>query len=150
MASFLPGFWKKPCRGGTVWYCVGLLSLFPLGSWVQIPSPALILYTTRFQSCMAHHSIGLRFFHRKKNKDLVDKIIYAISIVGPAMTIPQIYNIWIKKSLAGVSLATWLAFTIIAASWLTYGIAHRAKPIIFANILWLIVDIIIVTGLLVF
>lgn len=84
---------------------------------------------------------------RYKKRDGFDWLI-RLSIVGaPLMTIPQIYAIWITKSV-GASLATWLAYTANAGIWLVYGVKHRERSLVFAQIIWVVVDTLVVVGLL--
>jgi MtN3 and saliva related transmembrane protein len=99
---------------------------------------------------MVHHNVGIKFLNKKKNKELVDKLMYVVGVISPLTALPQLYNIWINKSIVGVSIVSWLLFTVIAACWLVYGLAHKEKPIIINNILWLIVDLIIVVGLIIY
>ena len=45
--------------------------------------------------------------HPNKWKRLMDKLIYAVGIFGPVMTIPQLTKIWLDKNAAGVSAISW-------------------------------------------
>jgi uncharacterized protein with PQ loop repeat len=63
--------------------------------------------------------------------------------------VPQIIEIWVTdKSAEGVSLVTWLLFTLMSMVWLWYGITKRDRPLIISNALWIITDGIIVAGAL--
>ena len=73
-----------------------------------------------------------------KLKDFMDKSIYIVAIVTPLLTIPQILLIWIEKDATNISLITWIGYFIAALFWLSYGIVHRAIPIILTNSLWII------------
>lgn len=87
--------------------------------------------------------------HKKKKKTKsIDKIIYLAVIMGPIMTIPQIYSIWINKN-TGVSIITWISYLIITLIWLFYGITHKEKPIIIVQSLWIIIDLLIISGLII-
>ncbi len=83
-------------------------------------------------------------------KNFLDKAIYVISFLGPLFTIPQVTEVWIGKDASGVSLISWVAYTFSATVWLLYGIAHKDKPIIFANILWIIMDAAVAIGVVVY
>jgi len=80
----------------------------------------------------------------------MDKAVYMVAIFAPLMTIPQILDIWVDKNAQDVSLTTWVLYTFAALFWLLYGIAHRNKPIIIAHILWIIVQMPIVIGVLIY
>lgn len=85
-------------------------------------------------------------YHSRTTKAGIDRWIYLAVIAGPIMTIPQIYDIWVRH-MTGVSLISWLAYLVIACMWLTYGLKHRDKPIISVQIIWIITDIAIIAGL---
>ncbi len=70
--------------------------------------------------------------------------------MGPIVTIHQIYKIWIEKNATGVSPIAWGTYLFIAIFWVIYGIAHREKPIIFIFSVWIVLDILIVLGTLIY
>ena len=113
---------------------------------------------------MVHDSSGLHHAHKRKRieqkhenyphpdklKRFMDRAIYVVGIFGPIMTIPQLANIWIYKNAAGVSLISWTAYLITALFWLIYGIIHKEKPIILTYSIWILLDILIVAGILMY
>ena len=109
-------------------------------------------------------NFGLLHFHRRKRihqryepyphpnrlKNMMDRLIYFFGILGPVMAIPQLAEIWVVKNTQGVSEITWGAFLIIAFFWLFYGILHKEKPIIITYIGWIIADLLILAGILIY
>jgi len=103
---------------------------------------------------------GLHHYHKRKrnvkypseNKwfRLMDKIIYIVAISGPLMTLPQVFKIWIEQSAAGVSVISWCAYFLGGFFWIVYGFMHGEKPIILANLLWLIFTSLIIAGVVVY
>lgn len=97
--------------------------------------------------------LPLKHIHKRKKQraskkfsyQFLDYLIYFISFAGPIMTIPQIYDIWTKRSLA-VNEITWGSYMLFAIVWFYYGIIHREKPIIFSNFLWIIAEGLVVIG----
>jgi uncharacterized protein with PQ loop repeat len=85
--------------------------------------------------------------HPDKLKNMMDKMIYVVGIMGPIMAIPQLFMIWVEKNTLGVSPITWSAFLVIGIFWLSYGVVHKAKPIITTYIGWIIMDTLIVIGI---
>lgn len=85
-----------------------------------------------------------------KYKRFMDKMIYAIGIIGPLATIPQAWKIWTEKNASGLFLYSWIVFCIVNVTWLFYGILHREKPIIITYIGWLIVNIFVVMGIILY
>ena len=109
---------------------------------------------------MDNHTEGLHHYHTRKRihqkhetyphpnkwKNFMDKAIFAVGVVGPTMTIPQLMKIWVGKNASGVSAISWGAYLFVAIFWLIYGIMHKEKPIIFIYSIWIVVDIFIVIG----
>ena len=95
------------------------------------------------------HQKHEEFPHPDKFKRFVDKSMIVIGILGPLFALPQVFKIWIQHNATGVSIITWLALAIIAAYWAMYGFLHKDKPIIITFILWVILDILIVIGALI-
>ena len=83
-------------------------------------------------------------------KHVIDKSMSIAAIIHPLTATPQIYDIYSTRSAAGVSLWTWLGFMILGLIFLAYGVSHRLKPIIVTQILWFIVDFLIVTGIILY
>ncbi len=81
-----------------------------------------------------------------KLKKIMDKLIYGIALIWPILTIPQVWMVWVDKNAAWLSLFTWTAYVVSPTLWLIYGIIHKERAIIFSNILWIIVDIAVLTG----
>ena len=104
-----------------------------------------------------HHHIRKRihrkhepFPHPNKWKRFLDRLIYAISIIGPVMTIPQVLAIWVGQNASGVSLVSWVTYLGCVIVWLIYGLVHKEKVIIFSNSLWVFMDVLVVIGILLY
>lgn len=94
--------------------------------------------------------IGKSFEKSPNSEDLkrfVDRIILAVAVISPLMTLPQVFKIWYYQSAAGVSLITWASYLIFAVVWFSYGIFHKNKPIIVSSFLWFIVKLMVVIGI---
>ncbi|MBI2013280.1 MAG: hypothetical protein HYS87_00350 [Candidatus Colwellbacteria bacterium] len=83
-------------------------------------------------------------------KNFLDRIIYPVSLIGPVMTLPQWSKIWIEKNVDGVSAVSWGAYMVVSAFWIIYGITHKTKPLVFINILWMVLHFSIVLGVLIY
>lgn len=70
----------------------------------------------------------------------IDKIIYPVGLLGPIMTLPQLFEVWLHKSAGELSLITWGGWMILSFIWLVYGILHKDKPIIISNLLWVAIE----------
>ena len=96
---------------------------------------------------MSHGIAHIRRFGKRKDK-AVHWLVYVAGIATPIITIPQLLKIWTGDA-TGVSLFTWVAYTVGAAIFATYGFAHRDKPLIVTYVPLTIVDILVVIGLLI-
>lgn len=107
-----------------------------------------------------HHHISKRkrtkLTHHKKYPSpdkfvsRLDKTCLFFSVLMPATTLPQIYKIYVFQEVAGLSLLMWVLYTIGVIPFLIYGIVHKEKPLIVLNVLWLIAQVIIISGILMY
>lgn len=86
----------------------------------------------------------------KRELTVIDKSMTVAAVVSPLMTLPQIWLIFSTESAVGVSLFTWASYLIFNLVFLTYGIAHTIKPLIVTSVIWIIMDILVVTGTVVY
>lgn len=80
----------------------------------------------------------------------IDWVIYPVGVIGLLMAIPQIYKIWAGHSAAGVSVLSWTAWSLISIFWTLYGLVHRAKPIIFLNAAWVVMNALVAISALLY
>lgn len=81
---------------------------------------------------------------------LLDRATLIAGIIGPVMTIPQLYQIYFFHSAAGVSVISWMAFGILDIPFLIYGIVHKDKPIVITYILWMVANFGVAIGAIAF
>ena len=80
----------------------------------------------------------------------LEKVLRGMSVFTMLMTIPQVYVVWVKHDVAGVSILSWLAYLLSAALWFVYGWQKRDKTIYIACIGWVLLDAAIVAGVIVY
>ena len=78
--------------------------------------------------------------HKIKNNGPIDTLALIVGITQPLVTIPQIYLVYSTQDASDISLFMWTGFNVASVVLLLYGIRHKLKPIIYAQILWLIVQ----------
>jgi uncharacterized protein with PQ loop repeat len=83
-------------------------------------------------------------------KRVFDKFISVVGLVGPIMTTPQIINIWVYRQTEGLAIASWSTYVMTSSFWLIYGILHKERAIILVNIAWILANLSVVTGILLF
>lgn len=98
------------------------------------------------------HIIQILTGHSDKErlKKMFDRFIAIVGLVGPIMTIPQIINVWGYHQVEGLALASWGTYVVTSSFWLLYGILHREKAIICVNIAWIMSNLAVVTGILIY
>ncbi|MEK7559480.1 MAG: SemiSWEET family transporter [Patescibacteria group bacterium] len=91
-----------------------------------------------------HHPV-----HKTNNSVFHKALNFVIAIVAtasPLITLPQLFDIYTKKTASGVSSITWLMYIFTAAIWFYYGIIHKEKAIIINGILGVILASLIFFG----
>lgn len=83
-------------------------------------------------------------------KQITNDIAYALGIIGPFVSIPQIYGVWVQHDVSGVSVLSWTAFAILSVFWCYYGIQHKEKPLIISQGLWTVMNTLVVIGVLIY
>lgn len=68
----------------------------------------------------------------------LSKSVYFFAFFGPIMSIPQIYQAYFVST-AGISLITLWAYTINSVFWMAYAHHHKEKQLVFTELLWTIV-----------
>lgn len=87
---------------------------------------------------------------KKQKTTLIDKLMSVACVIHPLTALPQVYIIYSTQDVTGVSLLTWFGFMILGAIFLAYGIVHRIKPFIVTQLLWFVIDFLIVFGVLIY
>lgn len=85
-------------------------------------------------------------FHHIHSKGL-DKLAYVFVIIGIAVGVPQIYQIFDDQSAGDISAESWLGYTAGSIFWIWYGIERKVKPIILSAFLHLVVNVIVLYGI---
>jgi len=107
---------------------------------------------------IGYHHFHYRIKHAEKIieeennrlKLLVDRAVYGFGVLSVIVLFPQVFKIWSQKNASGLSLFSWVGILLGTIFWLTYGLIHKEKPIIVANLALASMDILIVLGILVF
>lgn len=86
---------------------------------------------------------------RKQVSRGVDFLAYAVSILSLFFTLDQVRLIWITKDATGVSLISWIFYTISAFVWCCYGCMHHDRALTLTNLLWIIFSLCVVLGVLI-
>lgn len=103
---------------------------------------------------MSHHHHGrtIHAIHKKPaaKKDGLDYILYFFMIATPLFEIPQAWAIYSTQNAGGVSLWTWLFFFFSSFAWITYAIRHKILALFVTYALYMVLELVIVTGILLY
>ena len=88
--------------------------------------------------------------HEKPKKEFFDYIVYFFTIATPLFELPQAYAIYVNKSAEDVSLLTWGFFLLDNFVWIIYAIKRRVIPLLITTLLYLLVEIAIVIGIILY
>lgn len=77
---------------------------------------------------------------------VVDRATYVVAIVEPVITIPQATTIFVHHTAAGISLTSWVGYEVLTVIWLWYAIVHRNRLIFIYNILYFVIQTVIIFG----
>ena len=80
----------------------------------------------------------------------IDNAMAAAAVVHPATAAPQVITIYATHNAAGVAPLTWLSFMVIGAVFLAYGMLHKIKPMIVTQVLWFMIDTVVLVGVLLY
>jgi len=84
------------------------------------------------------------------NAPLIDTLVNVAAVVHPLTALPQLITIYSSHIVTGISLWTWVGFLLIGLVFLVYGIVHHIKPIILTQVLWFVVDLLVITGIVLY
>jgi uncharacterized protein with PQ loop repeat len=80
----------------------------------------------------------------------LEKLLRGLSVFTMLMTVPQVLAIWIEHNAGGVSLISWVSYLIGACLWFVYGLQKRDKTIYLACVGWVLLDLAVVIGIVVY
>lgn len=84
------------------------------------------------------------------SRKLIGYIMLFVAFVAPLSNLPQIYKLFSLQITEGLSLETWVMYLVLTIVQLAYAYVNKIKPLIVSNILWIIVDLIMIYGIATF
>lgn len=82
----------------------------------------------------------------KKQKREVLEVAFIVAVVQPLTVLPQIVHIFQQHSARDVSLLTWVLLLIFNSLNLLYATIFKIKPVIINNVVWVVIDAMVVAG----
>lgn len=75
-----------------------------------------------------------QFPHQDAGKRFFDRVMYGVSILGPAVLLPQVFQVYISRDVSALSLSTWALLGSVNILWAVYGYIHHERPILITNV----------------
>jgi hypothetical protein len=88
--------------------------------------------------------------HPQKGVRWLDNLVSVVSVIFPLSTLPQLYEIWVRKQTAGVSLLTWSGFLLMQIPLFVYAVVHKEKRLQVMFGLWCMLQAGVVLGILLY
>lgn len=82
--------------------------------------------------------------------DRLDLLTNICAVILPFTTIDQLYLIYIQKKTEGVSLLTWFLYGILSIPLFIYSVKRKDTPMIILNGLWVVIDLMVWFGALIY
>jgi uncharacterized protein with PQ loop repeat len=101
---------------------------------------------------MPHHT-GHHLVHNKKSKKQTvpfDYVVRFFMIATPLFELPQAWHIYATQSAKDVSLPTWAFFALADVVWIIYAFKLGSVPLQIAYSLYLIIEVSIVIGIVLY
>lgn len=80
----------------------------------------------------------------------LDELVMFVAVFGPLANIPQIIRVFAEKSAEGLSIMSWTFYVLFNVAWIAYGLIHKEKPIIISSSLWMLTQIIVLIGIVIY
>ena len=105
-----------------------------------------------------HHIHKRKRVHQKLEKypsqikwiRVLDRLLLIFACLGPISAIPQIIKIFSLRTAVSLSLISYSLWAIGDIPWIIYGYVHKERPIVIAYSLWMVMNIIIIIGILIY
>lgn len=99
---------------------------------------------------LGHTAYAIVFLMLKQEqlKKLIGLAMYAVAFIMPATNIPQITKLFSSQNATGLSIQTWIMYLLFGAIPLFYAFVNNIKPLIISNILWTLVELVMIYGII--
>lgn len=87
---------------------------------------------------------------KTQEKAIINKICAVFAVFMPLTTAPQIFMLYTTQNASGLSLAMWLLYSVGVVPFLLFGILYRHKQLVVLNSLWLLVQVVMIVGIVIY
>ncbi len=86
----------------------------------------------------------------EKVKLQVSRVCTYFAVIMPLTTLPQLIKLYTSHNAGGLSLLMWILYTIGVVPFLLFGITHDVKQLVVLNTLWLFVNVLMISGIMMY
>jgi uncharacterized protein with PQ loop repeat len=79
----------------------------------------------------------------------LNRLLGGMSMFTMAMTVPQVWTIWVDHRASGVSVWSWSAYLLSALLWFWHGLRRHDRNIYLPCVGWVLLDIAVIAGIIV-
>lgn len=90
------------------------------------------------------------YLSQNDKKRLISRICSVCAVLMPLTTLPQIYLLYSTKNASGLSLLMWVLYTVGCIPFLLFGYLYRHRQLVVLNSLWLVVQVVMIAGILMY
>lgn len=83
-------------------------------------------------------------------KQFVSYLMYGVAVFMPLSNYPQIQKLYSSRVTEGLSIETWIMYLIFGFIPLAYAIVNKIRPLVISNLLWTIVNLLMIYGIAAF
>jgi len=76
----------------------------------------------------------------------INLLMAFVGTMGPMATLIQVVHIFNIKTVAGISVYTWIGYMMVSSCWCLYGFFYKDKPLMIVNSLSFLVSTLVVVG----
>jgi len=81
---------------------------------------------------------------------VLERLVAVMAIAGPLFGLPQVIGIFVSHDASSIALWSWVGFSCYSLVFLWYGIVNKLKPVIIAQVMWLTIYSLVITGTLLY
>lgn len=90
----------------------------------------------------------MRKKQKGENNNRMDRFMYAVALIAPFLTVPQLMRVWQTNGTQGVSIITWGGYACVSVMWFIYALRHKEKPLMLTHFLLFLLNVSIVVGVI--
>lgn len=88
--------------------------------------------------------------HASQQDSMLRRLLGGMSIFTLAMTVPQVWTVWVNHQASGVSVLSWSAYLLSALLWFWFGLQQGDRNVYLPCVGWVILDGAVIAGALIY